>query len=73
MVRDWQQHLLWLTSVAGLGEFRIRDLNDEINKLMGTKRFWEQRITQLGGPDYRVRIRVFTATSLTRYSELAQG
>nr|CAG4652002.1 EOG090X09UC [Triops cancriformis] len=37
---------------AGLGEFRIRDLNDEINKLLREKRHWERRIRELGGPDY---------------------
>ena len=36
---------------AGLGEFRIRDLNDEINKLMKTKYAWEKRIIELGGPN----------------------
>lgn len=36
----------------GLGEFRIRDLNDEINKLLREKRHWEDRIIELGGPDY---------------------
>ena len=40
---------------AGLGEFRIRDLNDEINKLLREKRHWEERILQLGGTDYMVR------------------
>ncbi|CAL1612937.1 unnamed protein product [Knipowitschia caucasica] len=38
---------------AGLGEFRIRDLNDEINKLLREKRHWEIRIIELGGPNYR--------------------
>lgn len=37
---------------AGLGEFRIRDLNDEINKLLREKGHWEVRIKELGGPDY---------------------
>jgi hypothetical protein len=32
--------------------FRIRDLNDEINKLMREKGHWERRIVELGGPDY---------------------
>lgn len=41
--------------VAGLGEFRIRDLNDEINKLLREKRHWEERILELGGPDHNVR------------------
>jgi len=37
---------------AGMGEFRIRDLNDEINKLLREKRHWEERIVQLEGPNY---------------------
>lgn len=37
---------------AGLGEFRIRDLNDEINKLLREKGHWETRIKELGGPDF---------------------
>jgi pre-mRNA-splicing factor ISY1 len=37
---------------AGLGEHRIRDLNDEINKLMREKSHWERQIVKLGGPDY---------------------
>ncbi|CAF0772056.1 unnamed protein product [Brachionus calyciflorus] len=38
---------------AGLGEFKIRDLNDEINKLLKEKSAWEDRIVELGGPDYK--------------------
>ncbi|XP_076448577.1 pre-mRNA-splicing factor ISY1 homolog [Babylonia areolata] len=38
---------------AGLGEFKLRDLNDEINKLLREKGHWEDRIIELGGPDYR--------------------
>ena len=38
---------------AGLGEFRLRDLNDEINKLLREKGHWEDRILELGGPDYK--------------------
>ncbi|XP_035206527.1 pre-mRNA-splicing factor ISY1 homolog [Stegodyphus dumicola] len=37
---------------AGLGEFRIREINDEINKLLREKGHWETRIVELGGPDY---------------------
>ena len=43
---------------AGLGEFRIRDLNDEINKLLREKRHWEYRIIELGGRDLRRRSRM---------------
>mmetsp|Transcript_7554 Transcript_7554/g.22390 ORF Transcript_7554/g.22390 Transcript_7554/m.22390 type:complete len:276 (-) Transcript_7554:20-847(-) len=36
----------------GLGEHKIRDLNDRINKLLREKGHWQHRIRQLGGPDY---------------------
>jgi len=38
---------------AGLGEHKIRDLNDEINKLIKEKEAWEDRIKELGGADYK--------------------
>jgi pre-mRNA-splicing factor ISY1 len=37
---------------AGLGEHRIRDINDQINKLMREKGHWQKRIRELGGADY---------------------
>jgi len=37
---------------GSLGEHKIRDLNDFINKLMREKRAWEHQIKYLGGPDY---------------------
>ena len=37
---------------AGLGEHKIRDLNDTINKLLREKGHWQRRIRDLGGPDY---------------------
>ena len=40
---------------ASLGEYKIRDLNDEINKLMKKKHYWEIRIRELGGNDYKSR------------------
>lgn len=52
IVRDISKKVAQIQN-AGLGEFRIRDLNDEINKLMREKGHWEDRIRQLGGPDYR--------------------
>ncbi|KAK8947605.1 hypothetical protein KSP40_PGU013779 [Platanthera guangdongensis] len=36
----------------GLGEHRLRDLNDEINKLLRERVHWERRISELGGPNY---------------------
>jgi len=38
---------------AALGEHRIRDLNDEINKDLREKSYWEDQIKALGGPDYK--------------------
>lgn len=35
-----------------LSNYQIRDLNDEINKLMREKYAWEHHIKNLGGPDY---------------------
>ncbi|KAL6061382.1 Pre-mRNA-splicing factor ISY1 [Balamuthia mandrillaris] len=37
---------------AALGEYKLRELNDEINKLIREKRHWERRILELGGPNY---------------------
>merc|ERR1711959_687503 len=64
-VSDPKQALHWLRDVkheiskkiseiqnAGLGEHRIRDLNDEINKLLRSKFHWETQIAKLGGPNY---------------------
>ncbi len=39
--------------LATLGEQQIRDLNDEINRIIRKKGAWEHRIRELGGPDYR--------------------
>ncbi|KAF9612045.1 hypothetical protein IFM89_037964, partial [Coptis chinensis] len=36
----------------GLGEHRLRDLNDEINKLIREKGHWERQIIDLGGQNY---------------------
>ena len=38
---------------AGLGEHAIRDLNDNINKLIREKWHWNRRIKELGGKDYK--------------------
>ncbi|KAL2062414.1 hypothetical protein VTL71DRAFT_6680 [Oculimacula yallundae] len=35
-----------------LSDFMIRDLNDEINKLMREKHMWEVQVRNLGGPNY---------------------
>jgi pre-mRNA-splicing factor ISY1 len=38
-----------------IGEHKIRDINDEINKLLREKGHWEKQILKLGGPDHYVR------------------
>lgn len=35
-----------------LSDYQIRDINDEINKLMREKYMWEVQIRNLGGPNY---------------------
>lgn len=37
---------------GSLGEHKVRDLNDSINKLLREKKHWERQIKILGGPDY---------------------
>lgn len=37
---------------ASLSDYQIRDLNDEINKLMKEKWMWEMQIRNMGGPNY---------------------
>ena len=55
MMLHWTCSLyLSLLCVAGLGEFRIRDLNDHINKLLREKQHWQDRIVELGGTNYHV-------------------
>ncbi|GAA6006226.1 hypothetical protein JCM10207_000568 [Rhodosporidiobolus poonsookiae] len=38
---------------AGLTDYEIRDLNDEINKLLREKNHWENQIIALGGANYK--------------------
>jgi pre-mRNA-splicing factor ISY1 len=38
---------------AGLSDYEVRDLNDEINKILREKRHWENQIVALGGANYR--------------------
>uniref|UniRef100_A0A915HFD3 Uncharacterized protein n=1 Tax=Romanomermis culicivorax TaxID=13658 RepID=A0A915HFD3_ROMCU len=52
IIRDIAKKIAQIQN-PGLGEFRIRDLNDEINKLLKIKHGWECRIVELGGPDYK--------------------
>ena len=41
-------------NIETMGESKIRELNDEINKLLREKGHWEKRIKDLGGPNYYV-------------------
>ena len=49
-MHTWGHH-----GAGAIGEYKIRDVNDEINKLMREKSHWEKQILKLGGPDYYVR------------------
>ena len=42
-----------------LSDYQIRDLNDEINKLMREKHMWEVQIRNLGGPNYMRSAKVY--------------
>ena len=57
MIREASKKMSQIQN-AGLGEFKIRDLNDEINKALREKRHWENRILELGGRDMRRRSRM---------------
>uniref|UniRef100_A0A8R1HFL8 Pre-mRNA-splicing factor ISY1 homolog n=1 Tax=Caenorhabditis japonica TaxID=281687 RepID=A0A8R1HFL8_CAEJA len=52
IVRDCSKKITAIQN-PGLGEFKLRDLNDEINRLIKLKHAWEGRIRELGGTDYR--------------------
>ncbi|CAI5451638.1 unnamed protein product [Caenorhabditis angaria] len=52
IVRDVSKKIAAIQN-PGLGEFKLRDLNDDINKLIKLKHAWEMRIKELGGQDYR--------------------
>ena len=40
-------------NVAGLSDYQVRDLNDEINGLLREKRHFETQIVNLGGANYK--------------------
>ncbi|CAB3397581.1 unnamed protein product [Caenorhabditis bovis] len=52
IIRDASRKLAAIQN-PGLGEYKLRDLNDEINRLIKLKYAWEVRIKELGGTDYR--------------------
>jgi pre-mRNA-splicing factor ISY1 len=43
--------LVW--RAVGLTDYEVRDLNDEINKLLREKYHWENQIVALGGANYK--------------------
>ncbi|KAF7259928.1 hypothetical protein EG68_02777 [Paragonimus skrjabini miyazakii] len=45
--------IILLLFTASLGEYKLRDLNDDINKLVREKAHWEDHIKTLGGPDFK--------------------
>ncbi|ODQ67912.1 Isy1-like splicing factor [Nadsonia fulvescens var. elongata DSM 6958] len=51
VVRDISRKVTKIQDLA-LSDYQIRDLNDEINKLMREKYVWEIQLKNLGGPDY---------------------
>ncbi|KAJ2909630.1 NineTeen Complex (NTC) component [Coemansia aciculifera] len=52
VIREISRNVSRIHDVS-LPEAQIKDLNDEINKLLRAKNHWEDRIRELGGPDYR--------------------
>lgn len=50
-----QEMAIFITDIqnAALGEHKLRALNDEINRLLREKSLWEDRVRQLGGPDFK--------------------
>jgi pre-mRNA-splicing factor ISY1 len=54
VIREFNEKLSMIQN-ASLGEHKIRDLNDDLNKLLKEKYAWEMRIIELNGPDYRKR------------------
>lgn len=52
LIRDITKKIALIQN-ASLGEFKIREMNDEINKSMRQKHFWEIRIRELGGGDVK--------------------
>jgi pre-mRNA-splicing factor ISY1 len=66
----WRRHIIREISGGvskiqnqGMGDHAVRDLNDEINKLIREKYHWNKRIVQLGGPDYN---------KIERHNQLAE-
>ncbi|WWD18558.1 hypothetical protein CI109_103011 [Kwoniella shandongensis] len=52
ILRDISRKVSKIQDVS-LGDYEIRDLNDEINALFREKRHWENQIVNLGGANYK--------------------
>ncbi|PIA15125.1 Isy1-like splicing factor [Coemansia reversa NRRL 1564] len=52
VIRDISRNVSKIHDLS-LPEAQIRELNDDINRLLRTKNHWEARILELGGPDYK--------------------
>lgn len=44
---------------SSLSDYQIRDINDDLNRLMREKSVWEMQIRNLGGPNYARGARVY--------------
>ena len=51
IVRDITKQIALISNNASLGEHRIREINDDINKKMKSKHYWDIKIRELGGVD----------------------
>jgi len=58
IIRDITKQIALISNNASLGEHRIREINDDINKKMKTKHYWDIKIRELGGVDAK-KIRNF--------------
>jgi pre-mRNA-splicing factor ISY1 len=51
VLKEISRKMTQIQDVA-LSDFQIRDINDQLNKLMREKHAWEMHIRNLGGPNY---------------------
>jgi pre-mRNA-splicing factor ISY1 len=51
VIRDITREVAAIQNAA-LGEYKIREINDYLNKLLREKHHWEKQIKALGGPAY---------------------
>ena len=61
----------FLLNAASLPERRIRDLNDEINRLIREKFHWERRIVELGGANLVSGLPTYSFAYPLRHEHLA--